>query len=81
MYLKISIFEVTKQQISERDQLIKLGRSHKVSVVNLKFILLSDITHEGLDHILSFMEKGKTYCVVGSSGVGKSTLINNLCYH
>jgi ribosome biogenesis GTPase len=24
------------------------------------------------------MERGKTYCVVGSSGVGKSTLINNL---
>ena len=45
---------------------------------NVKFILLSNISHEGLDQIISFMEKGKTYCVVGSSGVGKSTLINNL---
>jgi ribosome biogenesis GTPase len=44
----------------------------------IKYILLSNITHTGLDQILDFMQKGKTYCVVGSSGVGKSTLINNL---
>jgi len=44
----------------------------------VKYILLSNITHTGLDQILDFMQKGKTYCVVGSSGVGKSTLINNL---
>jgi ribosome biogenesis GTPase / thiamine phosphate phosphatase len=44
----------------------------------VKYILLSNITLKGLDQILDFIEKGKTYCVVGSSGVGKSTLINNL---
>ena len=45
---------------------------------NIKYILLSNITRDGLDRILEIMEKGKTYCVIGSSGVGKSTLINNL---
>jgi ribosome biogenesis GTPase len=44
----------------------------------LKYFLLSNITLKGLDQILEFVQKGKTYCVVGSSGVGKSTLINNL---
>jgi len=44
----------------------------------VKYILLSNMTLEGLDQILDFIQKGKTYCVVGSSGVGKSTLINNL---
>jgi ribosome biogenesis GTPase / thiamine phosphate phosphatase len=44
----------------------------------VKHILLSNITHKGLDQILDFIQKGKTYCVAGSSGVGKSTLINNL---
>ena len=44
----------------------------------VKYILLSNTTHKGLDQILDFIQKGKTYCVVGSSGVGKSTLINNL---
>jgi len=44
----------------------------------IKFILLSNMTLEGLNQLLGYIEKGKTYCVVGSSGVGKSTLINNL---
>ena len=44
----------------------------------VKYILLSNMTLKGLDQILGFIQTGKTYCVVGSSGVGKSTLINNL---
>jgi len=44
----------------------------------VKYILLSNMTLKGLDQILGFIQKGKTYCAVGSSGVGKSTLINNL---
>lgn len=44
----------------------------------VKYILLSNMTLEGLDQIMGVIQKGKTYCVVGSSGVGKSTLINNL---
>jgi ribosome biogenesis GTPase len=44
----------------------------------IRHILLSNITGNGLDQILDFIQKGLTYCVVGSSGVGKSTLINNL---
>lgn len=44
----------------------------------VKYILLSNLTQQGLDQILAVLQKGKTYCVVGSSGVGKSTLINNL---
>jgi ribosome biogenesis GTPase / thiamine phosphate phosphatase len=44
----------------------------------VKFILLSNLSLQGLDQIFEVLQKGKTYCVVGSSGVGKSTLINNL---
>jgi ribosome biogenesis GTPase / thiamine phosphate phosphatase len=44
----------------------------------IKYILLSNLTREGIDQIIEFLQKGNTYCVVGSSGVGKSTLINNL---
>jgi ribosome biogenesis GTPase len=45
---------------------------------NLKYIMLSNMTLKGLDQVQDFIQKGKTYCVVGSTGVGKSTLINNL---
>ena len=41
-------------------------------------ILLSNVTRKGMDTLTSLLEAGKTYCFVGSSGVGKSTLINHL---
>jgi len=44
----------------------------------VRHVLLDNISQKGLDHITSMMLKGFTYCVVGSSGTGKSTLINNL---
>jgi len=33
---------------------------------------------QGVDDLKNFLEKGKTYCFLGSSGVGKSSLINQL---
>lgn len=44
----------------------------------VRHILLSNVTMEGVDRVIRLMEKGRTYCVIGSSGVGKSTLINTL---
>jgi len=43
-----------------------------------KVIPISNVTGEGLELINSVVQKGKTYCLLGSSGVGKSTLINSL---
>jgi len=45
---------------------------------HMKLVLLSNVTREGVDRVVSLMERGRTYCVIGSSGVGKSTLINTL---
>lgn len=39
---------------------------------------VSNVTRDGLDSLMSLLLPGKTYCFVGSSGVGKSTLINQL---
>jgi ribosome biogenesis GTPase len=36
------------------------------------------VSQDGYEKIISIIEKGKTYCMLGSSGVGKSTLLNNL---
>ena len=45
---------------------------------DIDFIGTSTLTHEGLDAIKASIAKGKTYCFLGSSGVGKSSLINQL---
>jgi len=41
-------------------------------------ITTSNITEQGLDELMFYIEKGKTYCFIGSSGVGKSSLVNKL---
>jgi ribosome biogenesis GTPase len=41
-------------------------------------LTLSNVTREGVDGLKRMLVPGKTYCIVGSSGVGKSTIINEL---
>ncbi|WP_246221695.1 ribosome small subunit-dependent GTPase A [Marichromatium bheemlicum] len=41
-------------------------------------LTLSSVTREGLETLERLLTPGRTYCFVGSSGVGKSTLINLL---
>lgn len=46
-----------------------------------QILTLSNTTGSGLDDLRSFLAPGKTYCLLGSSGVGKTTLINRLIGH
>ncbi len=57
-----------------RDLLKKL----KDRTGNVPVIAISNHTKDGYKKLQSVLKKGKTYCFLGSSGVGKSTLINNL---
>lgn len=45
---------------------------------NIEIIPTSIITEQGLNELKNYIVKGKTYCFLGSSGVGKSSLINKL---
>lgn len=45
---------------------------------DIDVILTSTVSHEGLDELRARISKGRTYCFLGSSGVGKSSLINKL---
>ena len=39
---------------------------------------ISNATRHGYDALRQIIQPGKTFCLLGSSGVGKSTLVNNL---
>ncbi len=46
--------------------------------ITAPIVPLSNVTRDGLDEVKRLLLPGKTYCFVGSSGVGKSTLVNLL---
>lgn len=45
---------------------------------DINVILTSALTDQGLEELRSYILPGKTYCFLGSSGAGKSSLINRL---
>ncbi|MCG8573715.1 MAG: ribosome small subunit-dependent GTPase A [Flavobacteriales bacterium] len=47
-------------------------------VKQVPVIAISNESLKGIERVKEYIVKGKTYCLLGSSGVGKSSLINNL---
>lgn len=48
------------------------------STITARVLALSNITGIGFDEFQQVLASGRTYCLLGSSGVGKTTLINRL---
>jgi len=46
--------------------------------IKCKVLPLSNVTGFGVGNVLQLLEPGRTYCLVGSSGVGKTTLLNHI---
>lgn len=53
----------------------------KARVSHISIFAISNTTGEGLEDLKTIFKTGKTYCLLGSSGVGKSTLINSFSGH
>jgi len=69
---------LTKTDLIEPDQLAELRSRIDNAGIVAPVLTLSNITGEGIKELQQLLLPGKTYCFVGSSGVGKSTLINAL---
>jgi ribosome biogenesis GTPase len=50
----------------------------KNRIGDIDIIFTSAVNNEGLDKLRDYIQKGETCCFLGSSGVGKSSLINKL---
>ncbi|UCE41340.1 MAG: ribosome small subunit-dependent GTPase A [Candidatus Aminicenantes bacterium] len=69
---------LSKRDLISAEDLKKEIRAIKSTNPGYEIIAFSNKTDEGLEGIQKLLQRGKTYCLLGSSGVGKTTLINKL---
>jgi len=72
------IIVLSKTDLINEQRINEILDSIKLRIKNVPVIAISNETQYGYEAIKKTIEKGKTYCMLGSSGVGKSTLLNNL---
>ncbi len=72
------IILLNKIDLIDEQRLNELLESIKLRIKEVPIIAISNETQSGYETIRKTIERGKTYCMLGSSGVGKSTLLNNL---
>src|SRR5512143_2080365 len=72
------ILLLTKSDLVSPEKLEQRISEVRQANIKCKVLPLSNVTGFGVDHVRQLLEPGKTYCLVGSSGVGKTTLLNNI---
>lgn len=72
------IIILSKIDLINEFQINEILHDLSLRIKNVTIIPISNETKYGYEKIRMIIEKGKTYCLLGSSGVGKSTLLNNL---
>jgi len=69
---------LTKTDLVGEADLQRMIGNIRAAGITARIIALSNLTGEGVEQVREVMETGRTYCLLGSSGVGKTTLINQL---
>lgn len=72
------IIILSKIDLIEKQELEGLLIQIQERIKNVPVIAISNQTKAGVEELRVKLIKGNTYCLLGSSGVGKSTLINTL---
>ncbi len=72
------IVVLTKTDLNTPEELEQKLAAIKSAAITARVLALSNITGIGFDEFQQAIVSGKTYCLLGSSGVGKTTLINRL---
>jgi len=72
------IIVLSKVDLIEKKELEGLINQVKKRINNVPLFEISNQSGLGIDSLKSKLVRGYTYCLLGSSGVGKSTLINTL---
>ncbi|MBI1183265.1 ribosome small subunit-dependent GTPase A [bacterium] len=72
------IIILNKIDLINNNELSDLISQVQERIKQVPIIPISNETQKGFEKLRERIAKGKTYCLLGSSGVGKSTLLNNL---
>ncbi|WKN41115.1 ribosome small subunit-dependent GTPase A [Tunicatimonas pelagia] len=72
------IIILTKIDLVENKAIEQLISQLNDRIKEIPIIALSSETGEGFDQLLEIMQPHQSYCFLGSSGVGKSTIVNRL---
>ena len=72
------IIILNKIDLLEKIELKKMIGNVEDRIKQVPIMAISNETLIGIEKLKGKIIKGKTYCLLGSSGVGKSTLMNNL---
>jgi ribosome biogenesis GTPase / thiamine phosphate phosphatase len=72
------IILISKTDLADEQRVGELTASIQLRISDVPVIALSNQSERGYGEIKQIIGRGKTYCLLGSSGVGKSTLLNNL---
>lgn len=69
---------LNKIDLASKEELDEKLLQIKTRFPSVDVILTSTVSDQGLSELKNCLQKDKTYCFLGSSGVGKSSLINKL---
>lgn len=69
---------LSKADLRSESEVTALIQMISERIHNVMVIAFSSLTEMGYDAIRHCLQSDKTYCLLGSSGVGKSTLLNHL---
>ena len=72
------IIVLTKTDLINEQKITEIAGSIKQRINDILVFAISNETQDGYEALKMSIENGKTYCMLGSSGVGKSTLLNKL---
>lgn len=72
------VIVLTKTDLIGSQEVSNIIHRLKKRIENTPVLAISNTTRDGYQKLEEMMKEGKTYCMMGSSGVGKSTLLNNL---